>query len=155
MTRQNADNAGQANGVAAEASKAVDTGREAMRRLSTAMGKIKTSADETAKIIKTIDEIAFQTNLLALNAAVKPPVQAKLAKALRSKVRNLAQRSAEAAKDTSGLIADAQNNADSGVSVGGKSRRYSKKLSPPLVKSVSSSPKSPQHHRNKHKELTK
>lgn len=71
MTQQNADNVGQANRMAAEARDATEKGREAMKRMSSAIEKIKNSSDETAKIIKTIDEIAFQTNLLALNAAVE------------------------------------------------------------------------------------
>ncbi len=121
MTRQNADNAGQANGMASDASKAVQTGQEAMRRLSSAMSKIKTSADETAKIIKTIDEIAFQTNLLALNAAVEAARAGEAGKGfavVAEEVRNLAQRSAEAAKNTAELIEGAQTNADGGVQVG-------------------------------------
>ncbi|MFW5882334.1 MAG: methyl-accepting chemotaxis protein [Planctomycetota bacterium] len=121
MTRQNADNAGQANGMASDASKAVQTGQEAMRRLSSAMTRIKTSADETAKIIKTIDEIAFQTNLLALNAAVEAARAGEAGKGfavVAEEVRNLAQRSAEAAKNTAELIEGAQTNADGGVQVG-------------------------------------
>jgi hypothetical protein len=71
MTRQSADNAQQATGLADEARTAADSGTEAMARMNEAIGKIKRSSDETAKIIKVIDEIAFQTNLLALNAAVE------------------------------------------------------------------------------------
>ena len=71
MTKQNADNAQQANTLASEAQKAANNGSEAMERMSTAINDIQKSSDETAKIIKVIDEIAFQTNLLALNAAVE------------------------------------------------------------------------------------
>ncbi|UCD53599.1 MAG: hypothetical protein JSW27_00480, partial [Phycisphaerales bacterium] len=71
MTRQNADNAQQANALAGEARKAADTGAESMQRMNGAIQEIQKSSDETAKIIKVIDEIAFQTNLLALNAAVE------------------------------------------------------------------------------------
>ena len=120
MTRQNADNSAQANGMSKEASTAVNQGQEAMRRLSEAMGKIKTSADETAKIIKTIDEIAFQTNLLALNAAVEAARAGDAGKGfavVAEEVRNLAQRSAEAAKSTSALIEGSQVNTESGVQV--------------------------------------
>ena len=120
MTRQNADNSSQANGMSTEASSAVNQGQEAMRRLSEAMGKIKASADETAKIIKTIDEIAFQTNLLALNAAVEAARAGDAGKGfavVAEEVRNLAQRSAEAAKSTSALIEGSQTNTESGVQV--------------------------------------
>jgi methyl-accepting chemotaxis protein len=71
MTKQNADNARQANTTAAEAQKAARHGRDTMTKMSQSIHQIKNSSDETAKIIKTIDEIAFQTNLLALNAAVE------------------------------------------------------------------------------------
>ena len=71
MTRQNADNSEQANVMADEARNAAEKGSQAMNRMSDAIQQIKTSSDETAKIVKTIDEIAFQTNLLALNAAVE------------------------------------------------------------------------------------
>ncbi|MEO7424853.1 MAG: MCP four helix bundle domain-containing protein, partial [Fibrobacteria bacterium] len=71
MTKQNSDNARQANAMAGDTRQAVEKSREAMTRMSTAIGQIKISSDQTAKIVKTIDEIAFQTNLLALNAAVE------------------------------------------------------------------------------------
>jgi methyl-accepting chemotaxis protein len=120
MTRQNADNAATANGMAAEARTAVERGQEAMQRLGSAMQQIKGSADQTAKIIKTIDEIAFQTNLLALNAAVEAARAGDAGKGfavVAEEVRNLAQRSAEAAKNTATLIEGAQKNADGGVNV--------------------------------------
>jgi methyl-accepting chemotaxis protein len=71
MTRQNADNARQASTMANDASEASQQSSLSMVRMSEAISRIKTSSDETAKIIKTIDEIAMQTNLLALNAAVE------------------------------------------------------------------------------------
>lgn len=123
VTKQNASNAGQANQMAGAARVSVDQGREAMARMSDAINRIKASADETAKIIKTIDEIAFQTNLLALNAAVEAARAGEAGKGfavVAEEVRNLAQRSAEAAKTTAALIAESQQNADSGVTVGGE-----------------------------------
>jgi len=123
MTKQNSDNARQANAMAGEASASAVESRAAMDRMGQAIGKIKASADETAKIIKTIDEIAFQTNLLALNAAVEAARAGDAGKGfavVAEEVRNLARRSAEAAKSTSSLIEDAQKNADNGVSVSGE-----------------------------------
>ena len=120
MTKQNADNANQANGLAGEAQNGAEKGVEAMNRMADAIDKIKDSSDQTAKIIKTIDEIAFQTNLLALNAAVEAARAGEAGKGfavVAEEVRNLAQRSAEAAKDTSALIEGAQINANNGVAV--------------------------------------
>jgi len=118
MTRQNADNARQGNNLAAEASSAADKGMNAMNEMATAMREIKKSSDETAKIIKVIDEIAFQTNLLALNAAVEAARAGEAGKGfavVAEEVRNLAQRSAEAAKDTNALLEGSQKNADAGA----------------------------------------
>ncbi len=118
MTKQNADNARQANGLASDASSAADKGMNAMTGMSSAMQEIKKSSDETAKIIKVIDEIAFQTNLLALNAAVEAARAGEAGKGfavVAEEVRNLAQRSAVAAKDTSSLIEGSQKNAEAGV----------------------------------------
>jgi methyl-accepting chemotaxis protein len=120
MTRQSADNAGKADNLMRESQTVVQGGVEAMKRMSDAIAKIKTSADETAKIIKTIDEIAFQTNLLALNAAVEAARAGEAGMGfavVAEEVRNLAQRSAEAAKNTAGLIEGATKNAEAGVHV--------------------------------------
>ncbi len=120
MTRQNNDNAKQANQTATQTRQDVERGREAMRRMSDAIGKIKSSSDQTAKIIKTIDEIAFQTNLLALNAAVEAARAGEAGMGfavVAEEVRNLAQRSAEAAKNTATLIEESQRNSDNGVAV--------------------------------------
>ena len=118
MTKQNAENANQANRLAATAKAAADKGTEAMSSMSNAIREIKRSSDETAKIIKVIDEIAFQTNLLALNAAVEAARAGEAGKGfavVAEEVRNLAQRSAEAAKNTSALIEGSKLNADNGV----------------------------------------
>ena len=122
MTRQNADNAKQADTMSQEAQKSASKGAETMGEMSNAIQKIKTSSDETAKIIKTIDEIAFQTNLLALNAAVEAARAGEAGAGfavVAEEVRNLARRSAEAAKDTAALIEESQVNADNGVTVSG------------------------------------
>jgi len=120
MTRQNSDNAQQASTLASEASKAANNGGEAMGRMSTAIADIQKSSDETAKIIKVIDEIAFQTNLLALNAAVEAARAGEAGKGfavVAEEVRNLAMRSAEAAKNTSSLIEESVKNSNNGVDI--------------------------------------
>ncbi len=120
MTKQNADNAQQANTLAAEARKAANTGAEAMTRMSQAINDIQKSSDETAKIIKVIDEIAFQTNLLALNAAVEAARAGEAGKGfavVAEEVRNLAMRSAEAAKNTASMIEESVKNANHGVDI--------------------------------------
>jgi methyl-accepting chemotaxis protein len=120
MTKQNSDNARQANVMANDARQALEKSRSAMTRMSEAIGHIKDSSDQTAKIVKTIDEIAFQTNLLALNAAVEAARAGDAGKGfavVAEEVRNLAQRSAEAAKSTASLIEQSQKNSDNGVSV--------------------------------------
>ena len=120
MTKQNADNAQQANALAGDARKAGDTGNESMGRMNTAIQDIQKSSEETAKIIKVIDEIAFQTNLLALNAAVEAARAGEAGKGfavVAEEVRNLAMRSAEAAKDTSAMIEGSVKNANNGVEI--------------------------------------
>ncbi|MDQ3000946.1 MAG: methyl-accepting chemotaxis protein [Fibrobacterota bacterium] len=120
MTKQNSDNAKQANLMVGETRQSVEKSRTAMTRMSEAILLIKGSSDQTAKIVKTIDEIAFQTNLLALNAAVEAARAGDAGKGfavVAEEVRNLAQRSAEAAKNTSSLIEQSQKNADNGVQV--------------------------------------
>ena len=123
MAKQNAANSKEAKGLAAEARTNADKGSEAMERMSAAMEDIKKSSDETAKIIKTIDEIAFQTNLLALNAAVEAARAGEAGKGfavVAEEVRNLAQRSAEAAKNTAEMIEESVAKAENGVEISGQ-----------------------------------
>jgi methyl-accepting chemotaxis protein len=120
MTKQNADNANQARSLAAEANTGAEKGTQSMKRMSQAIDDIKKSSDETAKIIKTIDEIAFQTNLLALNAAVEAARAGDAGKGfavVAEEVRNLAQRSAEAARNTAVLIEGSVASAGNGVQI--------------------------------------
>ncbi len=120
MTRQNADNAGKADSMMAESKKVVGEGARAVEEMATAIDKIKQSAGETAKIIKTIDEIAFQTNLLALNAAVEAARAGEAGKGfavVAEEVRNLARRAADAAKNTAELIENSGKYADGSVNV--------------------------------------
>ena len=119
MTRQNADNAAQARTMSLEARGAVEEARTSMNRMNSAMQKIQSSAVETAKIMKSIDEIAFQTNLLALNAAVEAARAGEAGMGfavVADEVRNLAQRSAQAAKDTAGLIEESIARSEHGTS---------------------------------------
>ena len=107
MTRQNAEHASQANKLMAETSDVVVKANQSMDRLTVAMVEITTASEETSKIIKTIDEIAFQTNLLALNAAVEAARAGEAGAGfavVADEVRNLAMRAAEAAKNTANLI---------------------------------------------------
>ena len=107
MTRKNAENANQANTLMADTSRVVDEANHAMKELTQSMNEISTSSEETGKIIKTIDEIAFQTNLLALNAAVEAARAGEAGAGfavVANEVKNLAMRAAEAAKNTANLI---------------------------------------------------
>ncbi len=118
MTRHNVENSSAADLAAREARQTAQQGSQAMEQMSAAIDKIKASSDETAKIIKTIDEIAFQTNLLALNAAVEAARADESGKGfavVAEEVRNLAQRSAQAARNTSRLIEESQQHARAGV----------------------------------------
>jgi len=120
MATQNASNAREVEATTVSARDSALKGLNSMKRLSDAIGRIKSSSDETARIVKTIDEIAFQTNLLALNAAVEAARAGDAGKGfavVAEEVRNLAMRSAEAAKSTSDLIAESVNNSNEGVSI--------------------------------------
>jgi methyl-accepting chemotaxis protein len=120
MIRQNAANAKEARGIAEVTKRSAGNGAHNMERISSAMDLIKRSSDDTAKIIKTIDEIAFQTNLLALNAAVEAARAGEAGKGfavVAEEVRNLAMRSAEAAKNTATMIEGSVKNAQNGVSI--------------------------------------
>jgi len=106
-TRQNADNANEAKHMMAEVSQIIEKVNDHMGSMSMAIEKITQSSEETGKIIKTIDEIAFQTNLLALNAAVEAARAGESGAGfavVADEVRNLSMRAADAAKNTSLLI---------------------------------------------------
>jgi methyl-accepting chemotaxis protein len=123
MTKSNGENARKANELAEQARIAGDRGVVDMQAMSVAMEAIKVSSDDIAKIIKTIDEVAFQTNILALNAAVEAARagEAGLGFAVvAEEVRNLAQRSAQAARETSAKIGGAISKTGQGVEISKK-----------------------------------
>ncbi|MFO0614683.1 MAG: methyl-accepting chemotaxis protein [Polyangiaceae bacterium] len=118
MATQNARNSQEARSLADAARGSADKGADNMAKLSQSIEKIKASSDETAKIIKTIDDIAFQTNLLALNAAVEAARAGDAGRGfavVAEEVRNLAMRSAEAARMTAQMIEGSVKNAEQGV----------------------------------------
>lgn len=107
MAEQNAQNAGEANGLMVETRRVSEEATHVLSDLTTSMEKIISASEDTSKIIKTIDEIAFQTNLLALNAAVEAARAGEAGAGfavVADEVRNLAMRAAEAAKETATLI---------------------------------------------------
>ncbi len=118
MTKQNADNARQANDMGRSANDAGKQSVDIVNNMSGTVTEIKEASDKTAQIIKTIDEIAMQTNLLALNAAVEAARAGDAGRGfavVAEEVRNLAQRSAEAAKNTAELIEGMQKSSENGV----------------------------------------
>jgi methyl-accepting chemotaxis protein len=123
VTKRNAENARKANELSRDARSSAEKGAGDMEAMSSAMQDIKNSSDDIAKIIRTIDEIAFQTNILALNAAVEAARAGEAGMGfavVADEVRNLAQRSAQAAKETAAKIEGAINNTARGVELSRK-----------------------------------
>ncbi len=123
QTEANADHARSANELAEATRSAATAGSVAVGQMNAAMDGIQEASDSIAAIIQTIDEIAFQTNLLALNAAVEAARAGKAGKGfavVAEEVRNLAQRSAEAAKDTEGRIQQSIERGREGAAISRK-----------------------------------
>ena len=119
MTRQNAANSQEAANLMAAVDRQVMESNDALTRTVSSMARIRESSTKVSKIIKTIDEIAFQTNILALNAAVEAARAGEAGMGfavVADEVRSLAQRSAQAAKDTATLIEESTDNAQQGAS---------------------------------------
>lgn len=120
MTKQNAANAVEADKLMVLVRELIDKTKISMDKLNESINRIVGSTEETQKIIKTIDEIAFQTNLLALNAAVEAARAGEAGAGfavVAGEVRNLALRAAEAAKNTSNLIEDIVGNIRGGAAL--------------------------------------
>jgi methyl-accepting chemotaxis protein len=138
MTRQNAENAVQANRLISEASKVVEQANSSMSGLTASMAEISRASEETQKIIKTIDEIAFQTNLLALNAAVEAARAGEAGAGfavVADEVRNLAMRAAEAAKNTANLIEGTGKKVKEGSGLVGKTNEEFRQIAVVVSKS--------------------
>ena len=126
MTRQSSENAGRADKLMEEARGLVAKGSEAVDGTLKSMAQMNESAEKVSRIIKTIEEIAFQTNLLALNAAVEAARAGEHGRGfavVAEEVRNLAGRSAAAARDTAALIEENARRAAAGMQVSGEAGR--------------------------------
>ncbi|HIJ78041.1 MAG: methyl-accepting chemotaxis protein [Desulfobulbaceae bacterium] len=137
MTRTNAENAKQADVLMGDAQKTITTAEQSMGNLNNSMTEIAQASEETSKIIKTIDEIAFQTNLLALNAAVEAARAGEAGAGfavVADEVRNLAMRAAEAAKNTSELIEGTVEKVKTGSSIASKTNEAFNKVSASATK---------------------
>jgi len=117
MTKQNADNSVQADNLMKDSNQTLNKGNDSMNKLTLSMNDISKTGEETQKIIKTIDEIAFQTNLLALNAAVEAARAGEAGAGfavVADEVRNLAMRAADAARNTATLIEESVKKINDG-----------------------------------------
>lgn len=120
MTKRNTDDARQAKTMAGESNEVAKLGATAMREMTKTMTEIEAASSRVAGVLKSIDEIAFQTNILALNAAVEAARAGEAGAGfaiVAEEVRSLAQRSAEAARNTSQIVTDAVEKSRRGASL--------------------------------------
>ena len=120
MTRQNANNTAEANKLMVAAKQAIEKANASMTDLTKSMKEIASASEQTQKIIKSIDEVAFQTNLLALNAAVEAARAGEAGAGfavVADEVRNLAMRATDSAKNTATLIEDIVKKVKGGESL--------------------------------------
>jgi len=120
MTKRNAESASKVKSAAAQTRSSADAGAQQMETMVAAMGAIRVASDDIAKILKTIDEIAFQTNILALNAAVEAARAGEAGSGfavVADEVRALAQRCATAAKETAGKIEASVSKSQQGAAI--------------------------------------
>ncbi len=139
QTRTNAENASQANILSQAARDAAERGSVEMNAMVTSMNAINASSQEIARIIKTIDDIAFQTNLLALNAAVEAARAGRHGKGfavVADEVRSLAGRSAKAAKETAELIESSGGKVQEGLAVADRTAASFKEIEGGIVKTT-------------------
>ena len=125
QVKANTDNANTANQLVVGATETAQLGQKKMENMASAMEAINISAQNISKIIKVIDEIAFQTNLLALNAAVEAARAGQHGRGfavVAQEVRNLAGRSAKAARETADLIEDSSRRVAEGVKIAAETR---------------------------------
>jgi len=118
QSKQNAENAGEAHGLAKRATEDAEKGNLQMKQLNESMEKINASSDEINKVVKVIDDIAFQINLLALNANVEAARAGKYGKGfvvVADEVRNLAVKSTDSVKETGRMVEDTVSNIKQGT----------------------------------------
>ncbi len=135
--KTNSENADQASLLSGQTLDVVNRGNSQMEEMLRSMNKINSTSSDISKIIKVIDEIAFQTNLLALNAAVEAARAGKYGKGfavVAEEVRNLAARSAEAAKNTTELIENSAKEVESGVDNAGKTAEILNEIDTSITK---------------------
>ncbi len=139
QTKTNAENANQAKVLVFESKNAAEKGNKEMEQLNNAMKEINDSSKNISKIIKVIDEIAFQTNLLALNAAVEAARAGRHGKGfavVAEEVRNLAARSATAAKETSDMIENSIKTVETGSILAGRTKESLDEITRSSVRSA-------------------
>jgi methyl-accepting chemotaxis protein len=132
MIGRNAENTARANELMGEARQMTESANRSVDELTRSMTEIGTTSEQTQKIVKTIDEIAFQTNLLALNAAVEAARAGEAGAGfavVAGEVRNLAMRAAEAARNTSGLMGEIVSKVKQGEKLVGQTNSAFKQLS--------------------------